>query len=70
MHVHCIYYQEWLQKAKQLKSENTENTETMESKKRKRDEDTDSVSKKKKEISKPLSSNTNTKLAGFTFSKD
>lgn len=62
--------QEWLQKAKQLKSENTENTETMECKKRKRDEDTDSVSKKKKEISKPLSANTNTKLAGFTFSKD
>lgn len=59
--------QEWLQKAKQLKSENTENTDN---KKRKRDEDSDSSSKKKKEISKPLSSNSNTKLAGFAFSKE
>lgn len=56
--------QEWLQKAKQLKSENTEN-EATESKKRKRDDDADTVSKKKS-----LSSNTNTKLAGFAFGKD
>lgn len=56
-----------MQKAKQLKSENTENTDN---KKRKRDEDSDSASKKKKEISKPLSSNSNTKLAGFAFSKE
>lgn len=58
--------QAWLQKAKLLKSENSENTDTTENKKRKRDDDLDSASKKKKD----LTSNTNNKLAGFAFSKE
>ncbi|KAK3093566.1 hypothetical protein FSP39_017398 [Pinctada imbricata] len=70
--------QVWLQKARQLKSENTENQDnnTVSDKKRKRDADSEegNIKKKKDDVAsdtkKLLSENTNTKLSSFAFQKD